>query len=121
MHGPRNKITSFVLYLITEAQPNSENIYGFIKIEKVEEKPVLATLYAASSNPSSSQRISGGWRQQGIYMELKIEKTACFSVGESFDVTRAHSLTSSPLPRHLRMICVDNVFLSSFDHALPKF
>jgi len=82
---------------MTEAQSDSENFLGFIKIEKVEENPVLATLYAASSNPSSSQGISRGWRQQGRYVKSQIEKTACFLVGMSLDVTRAHTLTS-PLP-----------------------
>ena len=82
---------------MTKAQPDSENFLGFIKIEKVEENPVLATLCAASSNPSS-QGISRGQRQQGRYVKSKIEKTACFPVGMSLDVTRAHKLTSPPLP-----------------------
>jgi hypothetical protein len=61
---------SFVFYLITEAQPHSENVYAFIKIEKGGEKPVRATFYAASSDPSSSQGISGGMETAGKIRQI---------------------------------------------------
>ena len=86
----------------------------------MEEKPVLATLYAASSNPSSSQGISGGMETKGETCQMENRENSLFYCRRVACCYRsAH--TSSPLPSHLRMFRVDNVFLSSFDHALPKF
>jgi hypothetical protein len=60
---------------------------------KVEEKPVLATLYAASSSLIllHHKEYQGEWRQQGRFVKSKIEKTACFFKGESLDVTRTYT------------------------------
>jgi len=74
-----------------------------------------------SSDPLSSQGISGGWRQQGRYVKLKLQKTASFTVIKSLDVPPEHT--------HLHPACclilwkshVDNVSLPFFNPVLQKF
>jgi len=73
-----------------------------------------------SSDPSSSQGISGGWRQQGRYVKSTLEKTASFIVAESLDTPPEDVQTSFPLPSHSQEIHVDNVLLSFFNHVLTK-
>jgi hypothetical protein len=78
-----------------------------------------------SSDPLSSQKIlewEGGWRRQGTYVKSKLQKTASFMVVESLDVPQEHTHTyilSTALI--LWKSRVDNVFLSFFNHELPKF
>ena len=80
-----------------------------------------------SSDPPSSQGIwggVGGWRQRGRYVKLKLLNTACFIVVKSLNVLyhqSTHTLTSYPQPLHSRKIFAGNIFISFFNHALPKF
>ena len=76
-----------------------------------------------SSDSRSSQVISVGCRQQGRYIETRLEKKASFIVVKLQDVPPQHTYThtSCPLHWHWWKITVDDVFFPSFDHALPKF
>jgi len=47
--------------------------------------------------------------------------TWCSTRTHTHTHTHTHTLPSHPLPWYFRQICVDNVYLSFFNHALPKF
>jgi len=64
----------------------------------VGKKPVRATVCAASSDPSSSQGVSGEMETTGKIRQIENRENSLFTVGESLDVTMAHTLTSSSLP-----------------------
>jgi hypothetical protein len=55
-------------------------------------------------------------------VQSKLQQTASFIVVESLDVPpeHTHTFTSCPLPWYFRKNRVDNIFFSSFNHALPK-
>jgi hypothetical protein len=81
---------------------------------------ILST--SPSSNPPSLQGILGdvGDNTEDSQIELtensqlyRCQVTRCF--------TKAHTFTSCPLPCYTPNIQVDNVLLSFFNHALPKF
>jgi hypothetical protein len=80
-----------------------------------------------SSDPPPLQKISGEggrWRQQGTYVKSKLQKTASCTVVESLmfhKSTHTHTHTSYPLPWYFRKSLVGNVFLSFFNHPLPKY
>jgi hypothetical protein len=59
-----------------------------------------------------------GWRQQGGYVKLKLQKTASFIVVESLDVPpeRTHILLAA-----LILLKVSHGTLSLFNHVLLKF
>ena len=77
------------------------------------------------SDPPPSQGISGrgrGTTTTGKIRQIEVTESSLFCCSSHLMFHRStHTFTFCPPPCHSRKISVDNVFLSFFNHALPKF
>jgi hypothetical protein len=77
--------------------------------------------YTRPSRDPPSQGISRGMEETGKIRQIEVTANSLFYCnGVTWYSTRTHTFTSWPLPWYSRNIRVGKVFLSFFNHALPK-